>query len=69
MSRQKRASLARNGVAMGIGGISGVSPTSVAVSIQVTKTRRETGHPALCQGMRRAAGSRIYNMIYFDDLG
>lgn len=34
VSRQKRASPARNGVAAGIGGISGVSPTSVAVSIQ-----------------------------------
>lgn len=39
---------------MGIGGISGVSPTSVAVSIQVTKTRKETGHPALHKGMGQA---------------
>lgn len=43
MSRQ-RASPARNGVVAGIGGNFGVSSTSVAVSIQVTKAQVETGH-------------------------
>lgn len=47
----QRAGPARNGVAAGIGGNFGVSPTSVAVSIQVTNTQIETGHPAQSKGM------------------
>ncbi len=37
---------ARNGVALGVGGKSGSSPTSAAVSVQVTNTRMKTGHTA-----------------------
>lgn len=65
VSRQ-RASPARNGVALGIGGNFGVSPTSVAVSIQVTNAHMKTGHTALHKGMGWAVNVILLHFSFFN---